>query len=432
MKIPTLILATSLLANGVLATAYVVSRPVRPPDSAQQGNGGGSATRPAAGASAVVGATTAAAASATSDTSALAAGQLASLGELVRSGDGAELARVLRAAGVPEDMIRALVREQIQARYRAQIRALEDAGRGDRPWWQSGGRPVLTPEQRAEIRKLQREMRAEVERVLGPDESQGNRSGVYAFLPTDKAEAARQIDADYAEMARELRDRMEEFRLPSDRDALRLLEEERRRDLATLLSPQEVFDLEMRTSSISSRLRRELGTVVQSEAEFRQIYEMAVAFDQQFGREGANQGMSRGDRNAAETAFRQQIMDMLGPERTAELARQRDPDYRTMQAASSRLNLPPTATDTVMAARAQAAAESQRIAADATLDAAARRAALGAIAQQVRTQLQSAMGSEGGEAFAQRADWLRALERGQPFTVRPEGGVNIQRGRGDG
>ncbi|MBE2215028.1 MAG: hypothetical protein IAE82_14235 [Opitutaceae bacterium] len=431
MKTPTLILAVSLLANGLLATAFVSARVGRSGAAPGRDLGGAGATAVAprgAPAVAPVGGDAAVA-----DPGASTSDQLGSLGLLLRSGSGEELARSLRAAGVPEDMIRALVREQIQARYRAQIRAIEDAGRGDRPWWQSGGRVVLTPEQRAEIRKLQRDMRTEIDRALGPDESQPGRAGNYAFLPADKAEAARQIDADYAEMARELRDRMDEFRLPSDRDALRLLEEERRADLASLLSPAEVFDLEMRTSSISGRLRRELGSVVQSEEEFRRIYEMAVAFDQQYGREGAAaQGMNRADRNTAETAFRQQVMDMLGPERTAELARQRDPDYRTMQAASARLNLPPTATDTVINTRAQAAAESQRIAADATLDAATRRAALNDLAARVRTQLQSTMGSEGGEAFAQRAEWLRALERGQSFSIRPEGGVNIQRGRGDG
>jgi len=429
MKLPTLLFAVSLAANGALLAAFVASRPSRAdvPGSrdadasrlagAPSGAGGDRASVDADGASAAA-------------ASVVASGQIESLGVLLRSGDGEELARVLRAAGVPEDMIRALVREQIQARYRAQIRAVEEAGRGDRPWWQTGGRPVLTPEQRAEIRRLQREMRGEVERVLGPEAGPGNRGGSYAFLPADKAEAARQVDADYAEMARELRDQMQEFRLPSDRDALRLLEEERRADLATLLSPEEVFQLEMRTSSISSRLRRELGTVVESEAEFRKIYEMAAAFDQQYGRDGAGGPMSRGDRNVAEAALRQEILDMLGPERAAEVARQRDPDYRTLQAASSRLNLPPTATDSVMAARAQAAAESQRIAADTTLDAATRRAALNELGARVRSQLQSTMGAEGGEAFAQRAEWVRALERGQSFTLRPEGGVNVQRGGG--
>jgi hypothetical protein len=432
MKVPTLILSVSLVVNGVLAAAFVSSRagraPAAPDRDARQAAGQGAAGTSSAKSNAAADSAGASAAAA----SVVNSGQLESLGLLLRSGNGEELARVLRAAGVPEDMIRALVREQIQSRYRAQIRAIEEAGRGDRPWWQNSGRPVLTPEQRAEVRRLQREMRTEVERVLGPDEGQGTRAGTYAFLPPDKAEAARQIDADYAEMAREMRDRMEEFRLPSDRDAVRLLEEERRADLATLLSPEEVFQLEMRTSSVSSRLRREIGAVVQSEEEFRKFYEMAVAFDQQYGREGAGQPMARGDRAAAEAAFRQQIMDMLGPERTAEVARQRDPDYRTMQAASARLNLPPAATDTVLSTRAQAAAESQRIVADASLDAAARRAALNDLATRVRSQLQTTMGSEGGEAFAQRSEWLRGLERGAAFSVRPEGGVSVQRGRDGG
>jgi hypothetical protein len=423
MKIPTLVLATSLVVNGVLAAAYVSVRAGRsslPPSASGLVPSASSAGRSTVDGS---GANSAAAASVA------ASGQLESLGVLVWSGSGGELAQVLRAAGVPEDMIRALVREQIQARYRAQIRAVEEAGRGDRPWWQNSGQPVLTPEQRAEVRRLQREMRTEIDSVLGPEVGREGRGGTYAFLPSDKAEAARQIDADYAEMARDLRDRMEEFRLPSDRDAYRLLEEERRADLATLLSPEEVFQIEMRTSPLSSRLRREVGAVVQSEAEFREIYESSVAFDQQYGRERSGDPMSRGDRAAAEAALRQQIMDMLGPERTAELARQRDPDYRTMQAASARLNLPPAATDAVMATRAQAAAESQRIAADASLDAAARRAALNDVATRVRAQLQSTMGSEGGEAFAQRSEWLRALERGEAFSVRAEGGVSVQRGR---
>ncbi len=429
MKFPALILTLSLATNGVLAGVYLFSRPdaslgpsssntrgtpgvepqARPGDVPRRGDDGAGAF--AASASAA---------------------QLQSFEALLRSGDGEELTKVLRAAGVSEDLIRALVREQVSAPFRSRIRAIEEAARGDRPWWQSGGRTELTPEQRAEVRQIQREMRGELERVLGPEEGRGDRAGVYAFLSGDKAEAARQVDSDYAEMSRELRDRMEDFRLPSDRDAFRLLEEERRADLAALLTPAELEDLEMRTSSVSARLRRELGTVVASEAEFREIYRLAAAVDAQYGRDSGGQDVSRGDRNAAEAALKQQIMDMLGPERTAVLARQRDPDYRTMQAATVRLNLPATATDTVMAARAQAAEQSQRISGDAALDAAAKRAALAAVASGVRAQLQSAMGKEGAEAFAQRAEWVRALERGSSFSLRPEGGVNVQRNRDGG
>ena len=428
MKITPVVLISSLVVNGVLACAYLSLRAGRA--TTGDSRAGGAEAAPGVATRSQTSQGDAAAAAAASNV--VVSGQVESLGILFRSGNGEELARVLRAAGVSEDMIRALVREQIQTTYRARIRAIEEAARGDLPWWQNGRRIELAPEQRAEIRGLQRALRAELDRVLGPDEARGRRAGTYAFLPADKAEAARHVDADYAEMARELRDRMEDFRLPSDREALRLLEEERRTDLAALLSPEELLGLEMRTSSVSSRLRRELGTVVASEEEFRQIYQLGAAFDAQYGRDGAGQSMSRDDRNAAEAALRQQIMDMLGPERTAVLARQRDPDYRTMQAAATRLNLPPTAVDTVFAARSRAAAESQRISADTALDAGAKRVQLGALASEVRSQLQATMGQEGAEAFAQRADWVRGLEEGVAFSLRPEGGVTVHRRRGGG
>lgn len=435
MKTRAWILTVSLLLNGGLAAAFLVDRPSGDGRvSLDRGSmGAGDATSSHASNNAAVHAAAGGATERTVDSAGrpTLAPDLHALAGLFRSGNGEELARVLRAAGVPEDLVRALVREQIQAGYRARMRAITDQARGDRPWWQTGGRFELTAEQRGELRELQRAMRAEVERVLGPDEGPSNRTGNYAFLPADKAEAARQIEADYAEMSRELRDKMEDFRLPSDRDALRLLEEERRADVAALLSPAELHELDLRTSQLSNRLRRELGSVVASEEEFRAIYDLAASYEAQYGREATNQAFSRSDRGAAESALRQEIMDMLGPERTAVLARQRDPDYRTMQAATARLNLPATAIDSVMTARAAAAAESQRIAADTTLDAAARRAALGVIANQVRTQLRTTMGQDGAEAFAQRARWLRELERGRAFTVRPEGGVSIDRGGDD-
>jgi hypothetical protein len=426
MNKPTLILAASLAANGLLAGTVVWSfsrstgRPARsevaraqPAVASEAGNSGaGSST-----------ATVADHATAT-DPKTLGAG-VTQLVALFNSGDPQKLAAALREAGLPEDVVRMLVREQIATRYRARIRAIEQEARGgDRPWWQGSGRTEITAAQRSEIRQLQRDMQAEISRALGT-ENVTDRRGRYAYLSTDKAELITRIDSDYGELASTTREAMEGFPLPSDREALRLLQDERRKDIAGLLSPDELREYDMRTSQIANRIQREFGGVIASEDEYRAIYKLAEAFDAQFGRGAEGGELDRRDRTAAENDLRQQILEMLGPERAQQYAQQRDSDYRTMQAATARLNLPPEATDRVLTLRAQTAQQSQIIAADAALDGAQRRVALDALAAQVRGQLGQTLGAEGAQAFAQRSEWLRALEHGAAFKVLPEGGVSV-------
>lgn len=424
MRTSSLLLTSSLLANGLLAGAVVwqVTKEAPRPSEAS----------PAVAETAIAQSLPAGMPASSSSALDPAARELnagvVSLVSLFNAGDAERLATALREAGLSEDIVRMLVREQIASRYRARIRAIEQEARGgDRPWWQGRSNVELSATQRAEIRQLQREMHAEMARALGNENTAGG-TGRFAYLPAEKAELLARIDADYGELGRETREAMEGFPLPSDREALRLLHEERRKDVAALLTPEELRQFDMRNSPVAHRIQREFGTLIASEDEYRRIYDLAEAFANEYDAASKAGDLDRSDRAVAEAAVRQQVLDLLGPERATQYVQQRDPDYRTMQAATARLGLAPDATQRVMDLRAQVAQQSQVIAADAALEGSQRRAALNALANQAQAELARTLGPEGARSFAERSEWLRALERGSPFLVRPEGGVAVTGG----
>jgi|GEM_PF-4138516 hypothetical protein len=103
------------------------------------------------------------------------------------------------------------------------------------------------------------------------------------FLPLGKAAAVHRINADYERMQARLANESGGLRLPSDEEKFRLLKEERHRDLAALLTSEELRayearfprDAEMmrqhgpRGDVLDSPLHRELRAVI-GEERFRE------------------------------------------------------------------------------------------------------------------------------------------------------------------
>jgi hypothetical protein len=168
------------------------------------------------------------------------------------------------------------------------------------------------------------------------------------------------------------------------------------------------------------------GDAIESEAEFQKIYALQKAFDERFPREALTGRISADVLRARAEAERQLETDIraaVGDERYAALQRSADPDLRAIDALATRLNLPPTATDQVLASRSNYSAESQRISGDTSLPLPQRRAAIQALATQARSDLARTLGGEAAEAYAQRSPWMSMLQNGMAFSTIPQEGA---------
>jgi hypothetical protein len=317
MKVSTYILAGSLAANLVVVALFVAGVREKSAPAAQR--------EPPAPSMAAA------------DPAAVAAG----LWDEIRSDDARQQAENLRADGFPPALVRAIVSAQIRARF-AQRRKVLEAAHADRPFWKN---PTPDPATQAAFRALAREEQQAIRDVLGPDPDTGPAAILRRQLPGFSDETIGQLAAireRYDQQRAELFAASPRALLSDDQAKIEALEQAQRREIAAVLTPQQLEDYELRTSNTANQLRFSLRAFDASEQEFRALYKLQSAFDEQFGQYRPGQGaQERQARRIAQTKLTEDIKATLGPERFADYQRGTDGQYRQTTQLVARLNLPP-------------------------------------------------------------------------------------------
>jgi hypothetical protein len=253
------------------------------------------------------------------------------------------LATRLRETGFPKEMVRAILTGVIAEQFSARRRALDPAD-AQRPYWKE-----QPPDARLGIARarLHQEQAEALRTVLGVD-----------ALPTDPLSLARlrmrfgnlapatlsiaqSLVADYEQKRTEL------FYASGTITAAdnKRLDGDLRAALAGVLSPAELGDYDLRNSNTGRSLRNELATFKPTEEEFRAIYQLRKAFDEEFvwGSTIPSQEEMR-RRTEAEKLMLAQIKLRLPPDRAAEYERSTNYEYRRTAQLVARLELPPETT----------------------------------------------------------------------------------------
>lgn len=258
----------------------------------------------------------------------------------IKSDDLRTQAENLRADGFPPVMVRAIVAAQISAKF-AQRRKALNAAQADRPFWKNS---APDPATQAAYRALAREEQLAIKDVLGPDPDTRHTATLRRQFPGFSDETIGQLAT--------LRERYDQQRadlfgssrslLPDDQDRINALDQAQRREIASVLAPQELEDYDLRMSNTANQLRFSLSAFDANEREFRALYKLQSAFDEQFGQ--YRPGLSDEERQArsiAQTKLTEDIQAALGPERYAEYQRGTDGNYRQTTQLVARLELPP-------------------------------------------------------------------------------------------
>jgi hypothetical protein len=400
MKPTTLLLAASLVANVALVGVFV--------------------TRPSG--------TSAAASASASRTDGSVSGKstLDALRAALASGDLA----ALKAAGVPADVARDLALGRALARFQQKVQAARASGANDGRWWRSRN----ASRNREEELLAQRELSDALMTAFGDDLGIGGAdSAQLAFLSPEKRSALRRITQDYNEMMAKYG--TNGVQLASDKEKLRLLRAERDRDIAALLSPEEMADYELRTSASAASLRNRYGDAIESEEDFKKLFALQKAYDEKFPADALNGRVTPETmraRSEAQLQLQNEMRTALGDDKYAALRRASDPELRTLDALATRVGLPAGTTDRVAAARESYAAESQRINSDTSLSMPERRAQLQELASKARAELNTTLGGEVADAYSPRASWVGMLQNGLAFstsaTASTSGGLSLAGG----
>lgn len=359
----------------------------------------------------------------------------------LRDGDLERLRDELRASGLDEDSVRSIISVRLWKRYEARMKALQPPPDPNRPWWKNDedGMRGQTKEQREQARRLRDEQKEELERLLGKDpRAADNNSWMarqYGYLAPEKREELMRVEQDYNELANDLRREARGFLLPADQEKLKFLEEEKRRDLAAMLSPEEFATYEMRQSRTAQNLRWRMTQMDATEAEFRTIFELQKDFDERFNEYDQHgnrtRTMTQDDwkaRNEAEKAMKAQLRDALGAERYAAYVRAQDGDYQQLRNATKRFELPPDTPDKIYALRDEVPRRATQIADNPALTAEQKRAELKKLAEETRARVSATLGSEIAQVYMTNGlQWVKQMENGTIVTFDENGGQSHRR-----
>jgi len=425
MKSPALLLAGSLLANAALVALFAFQPTFAPP--AIRGFFVHSSDAGAPTSTTVSAQPAAPSGSATSRPKPLdakAAAAEAAVWQSLHPEDLKGLIAKLRDAGFPPSVIRSVIQTLISARFAPRMREVYGVDESVPYWRQRPGYLSSSDTKRMELNRQISSERSKLMRELFSDDffnTNGDATAAqrrqYGDIPRSKIDLLERINEDYNDLAGQIRAAMGGITLPEDREKLALLEREKHADLAAILTPAELADYEMRTSSITSMLRSRLGAFDLSESEFRALYQVQKAISDQFAANGGMQGINFEIRRSLGEQYVEQMKAALGPERFAEYNRAQDRDYQQLTALGQRENIPVQTLQEAFAMRDTLATESNRIFADPALTADQKRAALATLAQQTRNQLLTALGPTVGPAYLRTAEnWLRNVESGSAVS----------------
>jgi hypothetical protein len=358
---------------------------------------------------------------------------------LLSTNDAAVLRDQLRALGLSSDVVRDLVEARILSRYETRRREITEAARAaaaQRPYWCGRLSPSddLTVEQQCELNILYVEGWRQVRQVLGRDgEIISQAQLVFPALPAEKAERLVDMNNDYYYMRQEAIQKMSGFRMPGDDAKFKLLDEEHKRDVDAMLTPEEKQANDLRNSTAALRVQNAFAGINGTEDEYKTIVALQNAV---YGKYPENSYMSPGRaldtpefRSAREAALKEvdaQIREFLGDKRHADYLREQREDYQTLQAAARRFSIGADTVAQTYQARDHAAHEAARISSDTSLGTGQKNEAYAALAGRATGQIRAALGDDIGDAYINNAlAWLKNLPKGGNVEIDPAGNVKV-------
>jgi hypothetical protein len=329
-----------------------------------------------------------------------------------------------RAAGVPEEIVRQLIVARAFSRMTTIAQAHNHRPPTDAYWRNSRAlRPPPTREERMELRAAERDFELAMRDAFGEGWLNERQSSRYTFLPPDRQAKLRQIERDYEEMQRDIAMESEDVQLRGDHEKQKLLQTELERDIAAALTPAEREQLELRTSPSAQLIIEQFGDVLQSEEEYKRLYALRKAFDEQFkASDDPFRARTPEENRAYEEAQRKLNDDLraaIGEDRWAAVSRVNDGEYRALGTLTARLGLPNGTPDTVYQVRDAFAVQSMAIQHDATLSADDRHNRFVELANQAKTELRAKLGPDGEETYSRQAGWIQTLQNGRAFVTNP-------------
>jgi hypothetical protein len=328
----------------------------------------------------------------------------------------------LRAIGCPEETIRDIIIADVNKLFAGRVAALYPSAQ-DFPFWKVEDRAARA-EERARERKrrdLEKEKRDLIQELLGIDyevevaKFSGRPDDEYyrhGFLSPEKQEQLKALQEKYRELERAATNEGGGRGDPVNRAKIAALRAQQQAEMAQLLGPADYEQYQLRNSWTARDMREHLASFQPTEAEFKEVFKLRKAYDDQFGfpRDGGDEA-AREQRRQAQQQLDEQIKGILGEPRYHDYQLAQDERYREMYDFTQQNNLPKTTAETLYDMRKSAEQAKRAVDADPALPPEQRQATLTAIAQETRATISATLPPEVFKEFDRRNNWLDRLTR---------------------
>lgn len=328
----------------------------------------------------------------------------------------------LRAIGCPEATIKDIIMTDVMKLYALKRGQASVNGR-DFHYWETDEKRKLKQYQIEErdktLAEIDKELPAVLRELLGinyekeldkyfVDTSEDEKR--LAFLSDDKRSEAIAVRDQFDAARDRILSATGGHPTAGDLDQLARLQQDADARLTQFLTPDEKLQFELSTSSTADTLRKDLVGFNPTETEFRQIYQLQKAIDDQFAYQDLSDPAVRAAKDAAEQQMETQLSSVLGQQRMADYDKVKNPEYRDAVVFGDRFDLPDSVSQSLVDMRSIAEQERQQLLADQNLSEDKKAEALRAIQVETEKTLRQTLGDKVYGAYAQGAGgWVQQL-----------------------
>jgi hypothetical protein len=324
----------------------------------------------------------------------------------------------LRGIGCPEPTIRDIIVADVNELYDQKFAT--EVVTADQQWWRSNPDPEVQREAGVKLRQLEKERRALLDSLLGPNwERRSPEAAAYEIPPVPppnvnltgpvlgalSAETKQQVQAINVQASRrmtEYLDRVSAANQQPDPVELARLRQQTRDELARLLNPTQLEEYLLRYSENGVRLREQFRGLDLRPEEFRSVFRAVDPFDQQLQLMSLTNDPASLRKRAELEAQRQRALEAaLGTERYVAFEITRDPDFVQARTAAQSAGATAEAAFGLHQINKAVADERRRINADRTLSTAERIEQLQRVSAEREKSLLALFGEEGYQRYQQ-------------------------------
>jgi hypothetical protein len=344
----------------------------------------------------------------------------------VESDDYKKYIANLRAVGCPEDTIRDIIIADVNKMFEDRKKALVKKPVEKFKFWETGVKSMakmmggaMDEETVKQNQALAAEKRAIIKELLGieldekPDLMAGFNpfESMLDFLPSGKQTQVMELMQSF--QAKEMKAMGDGTPDADSMKNMQKAQKEMEDEIAKILSPSEFEDYQLRMSQTAMMMRMQLGSFTPTEQEFRDIFKVQKAFDDQYSMYdagGADQA-EKDKRKAAQKELDASLKASLGDARYADYKREKDYEYQAIAKVAEKQGLPKEAGIKVYDMKKLAQDQTKALRKDTTLTTEQRDAALATIRSETEKAMTQVLGEKGFNSYKKNAYWLDSIYR---------------------